>query len=52
MGTKLAELETGKRGLESQPKEQKATCETTQKSENERRQMEEKQHSEETQFLK
>lgn len=52
MGRKIAELETEKRGLERHVKEQNATCEATKKQESERRQVEEKQHNEETQFLK
>lgn len=38
--------------MERQVNEQKAKCEATEKRENERRQVEEKKHNEEIQFLK
>lgn len=41
-----------KRDLERQVNEQKAKCEAIEKRENERRQVEEKKHNEEIQFLK
>ncbi|OBS81677.1 hypothetical protein A6R68_20138 [Neotoma lepida] len=52
MERKIADLETEKRDLERQVNEQKAKCEATEKRENERRQVEEKKHNEEIQFLK
>nr|KAF6504721.1 dynein axonemal light intermediate chain 1 [Rousettus aegyptiacus] len=52
MERKIAELETEKRDLERQVNEQKAKCEATEKRESERRQVEEKKHNEEIQFLK
>ncbi|KAL4667273.1 hypothetical protein H8959_005962 [Pygathrix nigripes] len=52
MERKIAELETEKRHLERQVNEQKAKCEATEKRESERRQVEEKKHNEEIQFLK
>ncbi|KAF0885154.1 IDLC protein, partial [Crocuta crocuta] len=52
MERKIAELETEKRDLERQVNEQKAKCEATEKRETERRQVEEKKHNEEIQFLK
>lgn len=45
-------METEKRDLERQVNEQKAKCEATEKRESERRQVEEKKHNEEIQFLK
>lgn len=48
----IAELETEKRDLERQVNEQKAKCEAVEKRESERRQVEEKKHNEEIQFLK
>lgn len=41
-----------KRDLEKQVNEQKAKCEATEKRESERRQVEEKKHNEDIQFLK
>ncbi|XP_029801705.1 axonemal dynein light intermediate polypeptide 1 [Suricata suricatta] len=52
MERKITELETEKRDLERQVNEQKAKCEATEKRESERRQVEEKKHNEEIQFLK
>lgn len=52
MERKIADLETEKRDLERQVNEQKAKCEATEKRESERRQVEEKKHNEEIQFLK
>lgn len=52
MERKIAELETEKRGLERQMKEQKTTCEATEKREGAGRQVEEKRHDKETPFLK
>lgn len=48
----IGELETEKRDLERQVNEQKAKCDATEKRETERRQVEEKKHNEEIQFLK
>ncbi|EHB17131.1 Axonemal dynein light intermediate polypeptide 1 [Heterocephalus glaber] len=52
MERKIADLETEKKDLERQVNEQKAKCEATEKRETERRQVEEKKHNEEIQFLK
>lgn len=52
MERKIGELETEKRDLERQVNEQKAKCDATEKRETERRQVEEKKHNEEIQFLK
>ncbi|XP_010284872.1 PREDICTED: axonemal dynein light intermediate polypeptide 1, partial [Phaethon lepturus] len=49
---RIADLEEEKRELERQVSEQKAKCEAIEKHENERRQIEEKKHTEEVQFLK
>uniref|UniRef100_A0A8C6J861 Axonemal dynein light intermediate polypeptide 1 n=1 Tax=Melopsittacus undulatus TaxID=13146 RepID=A0A8C6J861_MELUD len=49
---RIAELEEEKRKLEAQVSDQKAKCEAIEKRENERRQIEEKKHIEEVQFLK
>ncbi|XP_008118098.2 axonemal dynein light intermediate polypeptide 1 [Anolis carolinensis] len=52
MEKKIADLEEEKRDLERQVNEQKAKCDATEKREMERRQVEEKKHTEEVQFLK
>ncbi|KAI8505805.1 PREDICTED: 33 kDa inner dynein arm light chain, axonemal [Branchiostoma belcheri] len=52
MEKRISELETDKRDLERQVNELKAKCEAIEKREAERRQVEEKKHSEEIQFLK
>uniref|UniRef100_A0A8B9IFJ5 Axonemal dynein light intermediate polypeptide 1 n=1 Tax=Anser cygnoides TaxID=8845 RepID=A0A8B9IFJ5_ANSCY len=52
MEKRIAELEEEKQELERQVSEQKAKCEAIEKRENERRQIEEKKHTEEVQFLK
>ncbi|KAM4796511.1 axonemal dynein light intermediate polypeptide 1 [Rhinophrynus dorsalis] len=52
MEKRIAELELEKKDLERQVNEQKAKCDATEKREAERRQVEEKKHSEEIQFLK
>ncbi|XP_051892358.1 axonemal dynein light intermediate polypeptide 1 [Pristis pectinata] len=52
MEKKIIDLETEKKDLERQLNEQKAKCEAIEKRENERRQVEEKKHAEEIQFLK
>ncbi|XP_067867283.1 axonemal dynein light intermediate polypeptide 1 isoform X1 [Heterodontus francisci] len=52
MEKKIIDLETEKKELERQLNEQKAKCEAIEKRENERRQVEEKKHAEEIQFLK
>ncbi|XP_075378401.1 axonemal dynein light intermediate polypeptide 1 [Mycteria americana] len=52
MEKRIAELEEEKRELERQVSEQKAKCEAIERRENERRQTEEKKHTEEVQFLK
>ncbi|XP_062476765.1 axonemal dynein light intermediate polypeptide 1 [Pezoporus occidentalis] len=49
---RIAELEEEKRELEAQVSDQKAKCEAIEKRENERRQIEEKKHTEEVQVLK
>ncbi|KAM9533345.1 axonemal dynein light intermediate polypeptide 1 isoform 1-T1 [Guaruba guarouba] len=49
---RIAELEEEKRELEAQVSDQKAKCEAIEKREYERRQIEEKKHTEEVQFLK
>ncbi|XP_065553518.1 axonemal dynein light intermediate polypeptide 1 [Lathamus discolor] len=49
---RIAELEEEKRELEAQVSDQKAKCEAIEKRENERRQIEEKKHTEEVQLLK
>ncbi|KAK1795043.1 hypothetical protein P4O66_010224, partial [Electrophorus voltai] len=48
----ISDLENEKRDLERQVNEQKAKCEAIERRETERRQVEEKKHTEETQFLK
>ncbi|KAJ1176650.1 hypothetical protein NDU88_001921 [Pleurodeles waltl] len=52
MEKKIQELENEKRDLERQVNEQKAKCEAVERREAERRQVEEKKHAEEIQFLK
>lgn len=52
MEKRIVDLETEKKDLERQLNEQKAKCEAIEKRENERRQVEEKKHAEEIQFLK
>ncbi|NP_001016687.1 axonemal dynein light intermediate polypeptide 1 [Xenopus tropicalis] len=52
MEKRIAELEMEKKDLERQVNEQKAKCEAIEKREAERRQVEEKKHAEEIQFLK
>ncbi|XP_005988829.1 axonemal dynein light intermediate polypeptide 1 [Latimeria chalumnae] len=52
MEKKIADLENEKKDLERQVNEQKAKCEAIEKREAERRQVEEKKHAEEIQFLK
>ncbi|KAK7887086.1 hypothetical protein WMY93_026707 [Mugilogobius chulae] len=52
MEKKIAELENEKRDLIKQLNEQKAECDAIEKREAEKRQVEEKKHSEEIQFLK
>ncbi|KAG8588316.1 hypothetical protein GDO81_005948 [Engystomops pustulosus] len=52
MEKRIAELEQEKKDLERQVNEQKAKCEAIEKREAERRQVEEKKHAEEIQFLK
>ncbi|KAM9489219.1 axonemal dynein light intermediate polypeptide 1 [Clarias gariepinus] len=52
MEKKIADLENDKRDLERKVNEQKSKCEATERQENERRQVEEKKHNEEIQFLK
>uniref|UniRef100_S4RME0 Axonemal dynein light intermediate polypeptide 1 n=1 Tax=Petromyzon marinus TaxID=7757 RepID=S4RME0_PETMA len=52
MEKKIAELEEEKRELERAVNEQKAKCEAIEKREAERRQVDEKKHAEEIQFLK
>ncbi|XP_071486648.1 33 kDa inner dynein arm light chain, axonemal [Diadema setosum] len=52
MEKKITELEQEKRELERQVNELKAKCEAIEKREAERRQVEEKKHAEEIQFLK
>ncbi|XP_077990220.1 33 kDa inner dynein arm light chain, axonemal [Glandiceps talaboti] len=52
MEKKISELEQDKRDLERQVNELKAKCEAIEKREAERRQVEEKKHAEEIQFLK
>ncbi|XP_071624215.1 axonemal dynein light intermediate polypeptide 1 isoform X1 [Heliangelus exortis] len=49
---RIAELEEEKQELERQVSEEKAKCEDIEKRENERRQVEEKKHDEEVQFLR
>ncbi|NWS42481.1 IDLC protein, partial [Probosciger aterrimus] len=49
---KRVKLEEEKQELEAQVSDQKAKCEAIEKRENERRQIEEKKHTEEVQFLK
>ncbi|KFP00175.1 Axonemal dynein light intermediate polypeptide 1, partial [Calypte anna] len=49
---RIAELEEEKQELERQVSEEKARCEDIEKRENERRQVEEKKHDEEVQFLR
>ncbi|KAM4600347.1 axonemal dynein light intermediate polypeptide 1 isoform 2-T2 [Polymixia lowei] len=48
----ISDLEDDKRDLERQVNEQKAKCEAIEKREKERRQVEDKKHTEEIQFLK
>lgn len=50
--SKIAELEEENRELEKQVSEEKAKCEAIERQENERREIEEKKHSEEVLFLK
>ncbi|XP_077337931.1 axonemal dynein light intermediate polypeptide 1 [Lithobates pipiens] len=52
MEKRIAELEQEKKDMERQVNEQKAKCEAIEKREAERRQVEEKKHAEEIQFLK
>nr|XP_033810855.1 axonemal dynein light intermediate polypeptide 1 [Geotrypetes seraphini] len=52
MEKRISELEGEKKELERQVNEQKAKCEAIEKREAERRQVEEKKHAEEIQFLK
>ncbi|XP_026857350.1 axonemal dynein light intermediate polypeptide 1 isoform X2 [Electrophorus electricus] len=52
MAKRISDLENEKRDLERQVNEQKAKCEAIERRETERRQVEEKKHTEETQFLK
>ncbi|NXX16353.1 IDLC protein, partial [Podargus strigoides] len=52
MEKRIAELEEEKLELERQVNEQKAQCEAIEKRESEKRQIEEKKHTEEVQFLK
>ncbi|KAG8451501.1 hypothetical protein GDO86_003637 [Hymenochirus boettgeri] len=52
MEKRIAELEMDKKNLETEVNKQKAKCEATEKREAERRQVEEKKHAEEIQFLK
>ncbi|NXD81894.1 IDLC protein, partial [Halcyon senegalensis] len=52
MEKRIAELEEEKQELERQVSEEKARCESIEKRENERRQLGEKKHAEEVQFLK
>ncbi|XP_058246770.1 axonemal dynein light intermediate polypeptide 1 isoform X2 [Hemibagrus wyckioides] len=52
MELKITDLENEKRELERQVNELKAKCEAIERRENERRQVEEKKHTEEIQFLK
>uniref|UniRef100_A0A8C0USP2 Axonemal dynein light intermediate polypeptide 1 n=1 Tax=Cyanistes caeruleus TaxID=156563 RepID=A0A8C0USP2_CYACU len=49
---RIAELEEEKKELEKQVSEEKAKCEAIEKQETERREIEEKKHSEEVLFLK
>ncbi|NXE36166.1 IDLC protein, partial [Ptilorrhoa leucosticta] len=52
MEKRIAELEEENRELEKQVSEEKAKCEAIERQENERREIEEKKHSEEVLFLK
>ncbi|NWV54333.1 IDLC protein, partial [Daphoenositta chrysoptera] len=52
MERRIAELEEENRELEKQVSEEKAKCEAIERQENERREIEEKKHSEEVLFLK
>ncbi|XP_069481350.1 axonemal dynein light intermediate polypeptide 1 [Ambystoma mexicanum] len=52
MEKRIQDLENEKKDLERQVNEQKAKCDATEKREAERRQVEEKKHAEEIQFLK
>ncbi|XP_066538731.1 axonemal dynein light intermediate polypeptide 1 [Hoplias malabaricus] len=52
MEGKISDLENEKKDLERQLNEQKAKCEAIERRESERRQVEEKKHTEEVQFLK
>ncbi|KAM8976083.1 axonemal dynein light intermediate polypeptide 1 [Pelodytes ibericus] len=52
MEKRIADLELEKRDIERQVNELKAKCEATERREAERRQVEEKKHAEEIQFLK
>ncbi|XP_076827806.1 axonemal dynein light intermediate polypeptide 1 isoform X2 [Brachyhypopomus gauderio] len=52
MAKRISELENEKRDLERQVNEQKAKCDAIERQEAERRQVEEKKHTEEIQFLK
>ncbi|XP_052002880.1 axonemal dynein light intermediate polypeptide 1-like [Xyrauchen texanus] len=52
MEHRILELESEKRDLEKQVNEQKAKCEAIERREAERREIEEKKHAEEVQFLK
>ncbi|XP_051721068.1 axonemal dynein light intermediate polypeptide 1 [Ctenopharyngodon idella] len=52
MENKISELESEKRDLERLLNEQKAKCEAIERQEAERREIEEKKHAEEVQFLK
>ncbi|XP_040900969.1 axonemal dynein light intermediate polypeptide 1 [Toxotes jaculatrix] len=49
---RISDLENEKQDLKNQLNEQKAKCDAIEKRENERRQLEEKNHTEEIQFLK
>ncbi|NXT24901.1 IDLC protein, partial [Syrrhaptes paradoxus] len=52
MEKRIAELEEEKQELQRQVSEEKARCDAIEKRENEKRQIEEKKHTEEVQFLK
>ncbi|XP_076593548.1 axonemal dynein light intermediate polypeptide 1 [Chaetodon auriga] len=52
METRISDLENERQDLRKQLNEQKAKCDAIEKRENEKRQLEEKKHSEEIQFLK
>lgn len=52
MEKRISELENEKQDLRKQLNEQKAKCDAVEKRESEKRQVEEKKHTEEIQFLK